>query len=179
MDFSGTELETLQIEDFLRLTKLRELDLSYTRLNTFPLGFFKLFPQLEVLHLQSTFITQIDEDAFEGLSNSLEELNLSFNWYLQTIHGKALQKLTRLRRLNLAFNLNLVDLDKDIFYGLDDLQIVNSYGSKAFYLRRYLYKNLPSDVIIIAPNVMYNINEELHLEWSQANFNKYADYTDL
>lgn len=81
---------------------------SNENLTTFSRGRLRSFDlrstiNLKILHLDNCSVKKIDEDAFDILENSLEELNLRSN-RLSRLSRKTFIRLKRLKSLDLSYN---------------------------------------------------------------------------
>lgn len=103
------------------------LKLAHNELESFPAFFFK---GLSVIHLIAHYnnLSSIHEDAFDGLQDKLESLDLSQN-SLTRVPSRSLRGLTSLVSLNLNYNF-LEVLSGNSFTGLISLLRLSIYGNR-------------------------------------------------
>ncbi|XP_055372332.1 toll-like receptor 7 [Condylostylus longicornis] len=109
-------------------SELQELDLSYNELRLIPDNrAISRLRRLQQLKLQYNNITQIQPDAFTGLT-SLRMLNLSQN-HLETLPAGAFANNRELREIHLQNN-ELYDIPKGLFHRLEQLLVLDLSGNQ-------------------------------------------------
>lgn len=102
-DKINDNLSVFETNIFTQCTNLRILSIKNYKKTHLVANSFKKLTKLNVLTLQNAQISTIEEEAFNGLDQSLIELNLDSN-ELQSIPIKSIEKLKNLKKLSLSQN---------------------------------------------------------------------------
>jgi hypothetical protein len=132
--FTLTELRNLQIESgrllvslvkdtFLGLSKLENLTISGTALQSFPDRLFEPLNQLTSLNIINTPVKSLGETCFIGLT-ALQELRITNNGRLVSISRKAFDPLSNLQTLSLQGSIKLT-LESGLFSKLSKLSTLD------------------------------------------------------
>lgn len=113
---------------------LRDIDLSYNKLQAVHANDFLHLPHLRVLQLQFNTISHIDDDAFKN-NPLLEHLDI-FNNSLQEIPATALKPLSNLKKLYMSNNLYKHATLAGDFSKFVQLQVLSMGGPRVMGLKR-------------------------------------------
>uniref|UniRef100_A0A8C6S5T2 Toll-like receptor 5 n=1 Tax=Neogobius melanostomus TaxID=47308 RepID=A0A8C6S5T2_9GOBI len=127
--FSFNNLPDPDNETFegLRDSELQHLDLSENRIFALQRGVFSPFRDVEIIDVSQNSVNRIHKNAFDGLQENLQRLNLSHN-LLGEIYSYAFASLSNLRVLDLSHN-HIGALGFNSFNGLNNLQALILTGN--------------------------------------------------
>ncbi len=114
---NNNELTSIKQKFFKNLVGLRELNIDFNKLATLESNVFLNNNQLEILSINNNFLSDIGEQAFNGLKTSLQRLHLSRN-KLKHLSEDRFIYTTSLQQLYLDRN-QLTALNKNTFFGLE------------------------------------------------------------
>ncbi|XP_015917704.1 toll-like receptor Tollo [Parasteatoda tepidariorum] len=145
------------------MQQLAVLNLAYNNLQNFSDALLCELNSLKILNLThndlSTILSKDNVSDYEGSRNcagSLSELDLSFN-KINRITPKNLQKLRKLRLLNLAHN-NIEDVDAFLFTNFEFLQIIDLSNNMLKKIPAVLFQDSPDlREIYLQDNAIYSI----------------------
>lgn len=83
LDAKNVKLQEIFRDDFQKAAELSDLDLSNNKINHLENKVFVHLKQLTSINLSHNLISTIHDGAFEGMSNRLKAIDLSFNHLLQ------------------------------------------------------------------------------------------------
>lgn len=111
----------------LRNSSVKALDLAGSYVFALQEAVFSPLTDAIIINVSNNKINQINKDAFKGLQNSLQQLNLSFN-LLGEIYDYTFDNLTDLRVLDLSYN-HIGALGHQAFRGLTSLEYLDLRGN--------------------------------------------------
>ncbi|XP_049312928.1 slit homolog 2 protein isoform X2 [Bactrocera dorsalis] len=119
IDLSQNNIGELHIEDFVNISKVREINLSYNQLKFIDKSIFESLINLQRLQLTDNKLRQIEPAAFSGTSN-LIDLDLSNNSILLKNDGPFLIRPGLIKFA--CRNCSWTEFSDDTFSGLASLQ---------------------------------------------------------
>jgi Leucine-rich repeat (LRR) protein len=114
---NNNELTNVKQKFFKNLVGLKEVNMDFNKLVTLESNVFLNNNNLEILSINNNFLTDINEQAFNGLKTSLQRLHLSRN-KLKHLNDDLFIYTTSLQQLFLDRNL-LTTLNRNTFFGLE------------------------------------------------------------
>jgi Leucine-rich repeat (LRR) protein len=125
LSFESMDILSIEIDAFMGLNNLIELNISNNRLEKIDSRVFNYLEKLEILKLNSNELYELEPTLFYTLGN-LKFLDLSDN-KLSFIHPALFFKLDKLEKLNLSSN-RLKSIHPDILSKFKDSDIDYSYN---------------------------------------------------
>lgn len=144
------------------LQRLRFLDLAqnyFTRLNA---RAFSSLDSLSALNLERNMIQIIDDEAFQGINDTLTSLSL-LNNLISEFPRTALASIPRLRVLDVGFNL-IAQLQNDSFTALPSLALLALDGNPITTLPETTFKPLANTLKGLSLGGRF-LNCDCHLSW--------------
>lgn len=187
---SNSNLKEISQNSFKNGTKLESISLWGHAIKNIPAFAFKDCENLNVLELGSGLISSVDENAFDGIVNSLKNLNLNNNQLqpsslenfpvlpkLETLYLQS-NKLTSIPQNFLSSYPNLINLH----LGYNDLYALEVFPSSVSKLRSLQIQNikitaLPANFFAPIPNLQYlylDNNQLSNLEIEIPMYNLYT-----
>ena len=121
LDISFNNIQTLISGTFSGLENLESISLLGNPIDQIDVGAFQDLIHIGILDLSGAKLTSIQPGTFDGLAN-LHTLNLSLN-QIERVDGNSFQNLGILRLLDVREN-QILTFDEKIFTGLDSLELL-------------------------------------------------------
>ncbi|KAF2879136.1 hypothetical protein ILUMI_27043 [Ignelater luminosus] len=187
------DIETIHVNGFKNLNRLKELDLGNNSISSLPDGLFQSLGELKKLNLSRNNFEELPRNIFNGLGNlkqlyisdnpiskfdikaldavkKLEELSMSNN-RLQVVPARLFSKLTKLKSLDLSYN-SIEDLGNLFLftYDLENLNLshnaLTDLSKQNFQSSNLRILDLSSNKLLVILEESFNLNklEELYLQ---------------
>jgi Leucine-rich repeat (LRR) protein len=162
LNLRGNNLASVPKEALRNLTKLEKLVLGQNNIKTVKTNTFVKLTNLKDLDLSQNKIIGLELKAFDGLRNSLEFLGLHANMINQD-NLAPLSNLSRLEQLNLAYNTLTGTLPDNAFKSMNSLAYLNIQGNRITSISPATFEGLHKQlkVLLLSENMITKLHDEV------------------